>query len=266
MAARWAAVNFPRVAGRPAAGPGRPRLGAGSRPPGRFDTAGDRGRMPESRKPTVSFQTSRLPGAARRGPDPDPPRWQGRAPPASLGCPPPACPSGSGRACGAPEGRRGGTEPAGPLPPCAIIPARRLAPGAWPKKRPQGTRDAAGTQVSASQRAGSDPRGARGIGRAWSPAGAVFLVAASVRRPGPAPACQAVSGEAHAPPEPAITLRGLPAVRPPRRGRIRRMRRVGPEAGRRGSISAPAGPRAARSHARHRDTPRTGHAARGDGG
>ncbi|MBP1179131.1 hypothetical protein JOE48_001095 [Methylobacterium sp. PvR107] len=182
--------------------------------------------------------------------------WVARPRPAPPGPGPPAAPRN--------DGAGGGTDR--PLPPCAIVPARRWAPGAWPKKRPQGTRDAAGTQVSASQRAGSDPRGARGIGRAWSPAGAVFLVAASVRRPGPAPACQAVSGEAHAPPEPAITLRGLPAVRPPRRGRIRRMRRVGPEAGRRGGISAPAGPRAARSHARHRDTPRTGHAARGDGG
>ncbi|MFB0490717.1 hypothetical protein ABIE45_003303 [Methylobacterium sp. OAE515] len=60
--------------------------------------------------------------------------------------------------------------------------------------------------------------------------------------------------------------RGLPAVCPPRSGRIRRVRRVGPVTGRRGDISAPAGQTAARSHARHRDTPRTGHAARGDGG
>jgi len=56
----------------------------------------------------------RLPGAAQRGPDPDPPRRQGRAPPASLGCPPPACPSGSGPACGAPERRRGWRNRQGP--------------------------------------------------------------------------------------------------------------------------------------------------------
>ena len=154
------------------------------------------------------------------------------------------------------DGAGGGTDR--PPPGMRNHPRARLAPGAWPKKRTRGTRDAAGTQVSASQRAGSDPRGARGIARAGSPAGAVFLVAASVRRPGPAPACQAVSGEAHAPPEPAISVRGLPAVRPPRSGRIRRVRRLGPEAGRRGGISAPAGQTTARSHARHRDTPRTG--------
>src|SRR3954453_16686857 len=113
--------------------------------------------------------------------------------------------------------------------------------GGMAQETTQGTRDAAGTQVSASQRAGSDPRGARGIDRAWPPAGAVFLVAASVERPGPAPACQAVSGEAHAPPEPAINVRGLPAVRPPRSGRIPRMRRVGPEAGRPGGVFPPPG-------------------------
>jgi hypothetical protein len=98
---------------------------------------------------------------------------------------------------------------AGTAPPTRDRPRARLAPGAWPKRRTRGTRDAAGTQVSASQRAGSDPRGARGIDRAWSPAGAVFLVAVSCGAPVLRGACQAVSGEAHAPPEPAISARAF---------------------------------------------------------
>ena len=120
------------------------------------------------------------------------------------------------------------------------------------------TRDAGrrGNPVSASQRAGSDPRGARGIDRAWSPAGAVFLVAVSFDAPDlRLPAKRSLRGARTS--GTRYQRRGLPAV-PPRRGRVRRSLRVGPEAGRRGGISAPAGQSTARSHARHRDTPRTG--------
>ena len=59
-----------------------------------------------------------------------------------------------------------------------IVPARHSAPGAWPKNN---TRDAGrrGNPGVGQIRAGSGPRGARGIDRASPPAGAVFLVAVS---------------------------------------------------------------------------------------
>ncbi|SFH77902.1 hypothetical protein SAMN05192567_1621, partial [Methylobacterium phyllosphaerae] len=65
------------------------------------------------------------------------------------------------------------------------------------RERTRGTRDAAGTQVSAKVARDPIPAAPRGIDRAPAPAGAVFLVAAS-----PAPrSCDsllAVSGEAQA--------------------------------------------------------------------
>ncbi|SEI08299.1 hypothetical protein SAMN02799636_05376 [Methylobacterium sp. 275MFSha3.1] len=133
--------------------------------------------------------------------------------------------------------------------------------------REASTRDAGrrGNPGVGQVRAGSDPRGAprhrpgmvpgrcRLSRRGVSDVPVLRLPVSGLGRGAGTPYSHAVP----APPEPASAP--WPSSRPPpRSGRVRRSLRVGPEAGRRGGISSPAGQSAARSHARVRGTPRTG--------
>ncbi len=116
-----------------------------------------------------------------------------------------------------PRGRRpaGAAEraPAG-LRTRVVVPAR-LGAGGMARETARGTRDAAGTQVSAKYARDPIPAAPRGTGRASPPAAAVFLVAASpTSRSCDSPL--AVSGEVRARrarnPRNPHRRRGLPAV------------------------------------------------------
>ena len=137
------------------------------------------------------------------------------------------------------------------------------APGAWPKKSPHTGR---GTprepRCRPSYARDPIPAATRGIGRAWSPAGAVCLVAMSVRPADPRDSVFAVTAHdaqaaiaAETPPEPASPP--WPSTRhPPRSGRVRRFLRVTPRPGSpRGHFRTPPGRLPPDLHARIRDTP-----------